>query len=148
VALFTLGCPHPGPQTYCTALPNSTGVPGAIGFAGSSSFAANDLQLLASDLPAGNTGLFVSSPDAVSQPLGNGILCVGSATLGFVLRLDPLVIDGLGQVAYAYDNTAPPHPSGQVAPGETWYYQLWFRDPAAGGAFFNFTDGLCVTFCP
>jgi hypothetical protein len=39
-------------------------------------------------------------------------------------------------------------PTGLVAPGSTWYFQAWFRDPAAGGAAFNLSDGLAVTFCP
>jgi len=31
-------------------------------------------------------------------------------------------------------------------PGETTYFQYWFRDPAAGGAAFNTSDALRVTF--
>lgn len=33
-------------------------------------------------------------------------------------------------------------------PGETWNFQLWYRDTAAGGAGFNLSDGLRVTFLP
>ena len=54
----------------------------------------------------------------------------------------------LGQASYAVDNTNPPQPSGQITAGSTWNFQFWYRDPAAGGADFNLSDGLEVTFCP
>jgi hypothetical protein len=36
---------------------------------------------------------------------------------------------------------------GVITPGSTAYFQCWYRDPAAGGAAFNLSDGLSVTFC-
>ena len=36
----------------------------------------------------------------------------------------------------------------QITAGSTWNFSAWFRDPAAGGAFFNLSDGLEVTFGP
>ena len=36
----------------------------------------------------------------------------------------------------------------QIDAGETWNFQFWYRDPSAGGAGFNFTDALSITFCP
>jgi hypothetical protein len=44
-----------------------------------------------------------------------------------------------------------PHPRPgrrQITAGSTWNFQFWFRDPVAGGASFNLSDGLGVTFCP
>lgn len=32
--------------------------------------------------------------------------------------------------------------------GESWVFQAWYRDPAAGGANFNLTNALRVRFTP
>ena len=42
--------------------------------------------------------------------------------------------------------TNPPSVSGQITAGSTWHFSTWFRDPAAGGAFFDLSNGLTVTF--
>jgi hypothetical protein len=34
-----------------------------------------------------------------------------------------------------------------VLTGETWNFQFWYRDKPFGGADYNFSDGLTVTFC-
>jgi hypothetical protein len=40
-------------------------------------------------------------------------------------------------------------PQGQVIlAGQTWNFENWYRDPAAGGANYNGSDGLSVLFCP
>ena len=55
--------------------------------------------------------------------------------------------DGGGTGDLKVDYTVPPaggdhHDPGVWNPGGTWYCQAWYRDPAGGGAFHNFTDGL------
>jgi hypothetical protein len=136
-----------GVVNYCTATPNSTGTAAAMGAAGSTSFAANDLVLMASSCPSNSVGMFAMARGQALTPLGNGNLCLGSS-LGPVVRLGVRSIDALGLALLAYDNLAPPLPAGQVAPGETWNFQFVFRDLGAGGAGFNLTDGLSLTFCP
>jgi hypothetical protein len=37
--------------------------------------------------------------------------------------------------------------AGQISPGQTWGFQIMYRDPAAGGALFNVTDGLSTHWC-
>lgn len=141
-------CSDCGISTYCAAASNSTGVPAQIGWAGTSSMLSNDLVLTCSDLPFGENGLFIQSLDTDTVLVGNGLLCLGTSTLGFFIR-HGVVNSGInGSVSYAFDNTAPPVPLGQVAAGETWYFQFWFRDIPAGGAGFDFSNGLAVTFCP
>ena len=39
-------------------------------------------------------------------------------------------------------------PADLFVPGSTWNLQAWFRDPVAGGAAFDLSDGLGLTFCP
>jgi hypothetical protein len=137
-----------GPHNYCTALANSTGLPASLAWSGSTSVSANDLVLTASDCPRNVNGLMIYSPEPTEVPLGNGNLCLSNAPLGFVLRL-PFENSGAGGVmVHALDNTSPPAPEGLITPGSTWYFQCWFRDVTAPPAFFNFSDGLEVTFKP
>ncbi|MEM1448039.1 MAG: S8 family serine peptidase [Planctomycetota bacterium] len=137
-----------GIANYCESSPNSTGAAATIGATGSTSIAANDLTLFAASCPAGTVGLFAYSPDRISQPLGNGTLCLGGQTLGSSIRLAIVSTDLFGNATFSFDNQAPPIPAGQVAVGDTWNFQFVFRDIPAGGALFDLTDGLSVTFCP
>ena len=148
LAITDESCSDCGISTYCAAGNNSTGTTAKIGWNGTSSIPFNDLVLTCSDLPNGENGLFIQSLDTDTVLVGNGLLCLGTSTLGFFIRHGVVNSGNAGMVAYAFDNTAPPVPAGQVAAGETWYFQFWFRDNAAGGAGFNFSDGLSVTFCP
>jgi hypothetical protein len=38
--------------------------------------------------------------------------------------------------------------NGQWVDGDIWYTQFWYRDPADGGANFNFSDALEIEICP
>jgi hypothetical protein len=73
--------------------------------------------------------------------LGNGTLCLA----GQIARLDVVNATGNG-MTFLVDNTSPPSAATQITPGATWNFQAWFRDPAAGGAFFDLSDGLSVVF--
>jgi len=35
---------------------------------------------------------------------------------------------------------------GPIAPGTTFHFQYWYRDPAAGMTGANFSDGISITF--
>lgn len=129
-------------SNYCTATANSTGSPAGISSSGSASFSANNLVLRAEPVPNQN-GIFFYGPGSQQIPFGNGFLCV-TPTFG---RLGIELASG-NVLTHSYDNTAPPNPQTQVSPGTTWYFQGWFRDPAAGGANFNFSDGLELTYVP
>ena len=127
---------------YCTTLANSTGAPGVMSADGSSSVAANDLVLVATSVP-NQPGLFYYGPTQVLQPFGNGFRCVG----GTVGRLD--VHNAVANtITHALDVTAPPNAATTITGGTTWNFQCWYRDPAAGGASFNLSDGLEVQFAP
>ena len=131
--------------TYCSATANSSGGAASIGATGSASAVAGDLVLHAQGLPSGVPGLFFYGGSATQLPFGDGFLC----TAGAIFRLQPpLFSDDLGTVQRALDLSSPPADAGPgaIAPGDTWYFQFWFRDLAAGGAGFNTTDGLAVSF--
>ena len=94
-------------------------------------------------LQAGESGIFLYGPQQASVPFGNGFLCIA----GQIGRLD--VVNATGNVmTFLVDNTSPPSAATQITAGSTWSFQAWFRDPAAGGAFFDLSDGLSVTFGP
>ena len=60
--------------------------------------------------------------------------------------LDVVQADATGTLTTSLDLTARPNEG--IAAGNTPHFQAWYRDPAAGGAAFNLSDALVVTFCP
>ena len=63
------------------------------------------------------------------------------------MRIFPFAVaDGSGVMTQPLDNTGATH--GQVVSGATLNFQAWFRDPVGGGAGFNLSDGLELTFEP
>lgn len=149
VSDFQFTC-RPGCSTtpYCTAVPNSTGAPARICSAGTTSLGANDFALVASGAPPGQIALYYYGSGATQSPFGNGLRCVGG---GSVFRLGPTTTtDAQGSTRRRVDFTQPPAASGpgQITAGGTRYFQLLYRDPPAGGALFNLSDGLAVTFGP
>jgi len=133
----------------CFANPNSTGVPGKLRGIGQSFVAANDLTLVAYDLPQNVFGLLGVSmtPTFVPNPGGSGgNLCLG----GQVGRYDAQIgLSGTaGEIATVIDLTMIPRPTTFAAgvAGETWGFQLWHRDIDPQGAqSSNFTGALAVT---
>jgi len=133
-----------GAQNYCTTLPNSYDPFGAtLTSGGSNRVSANDLELLTSGVPPGTSAMYFYGQNAAFAPFGNGYRCVGNP----LFRL-PIQVSGMfGEVHRIVDYNALP-PGGSIAPGQTWNFQLWFRNPAGGGSGFNLSDGLRIQFCP
>ena len=73
---------------------------------------------------------------------GNGYRCVG----GSVYRLSAQAANSFGEADRLLDLAHMPN--GQIVPGQPWNFQFWYRNPAGGGAGFNLSNGLSVTFCP
>jgi hypothetical protein len=71
---------------------------------------------------------------------GDGLLCITSGAQ----RLAGLAFDILGHANLELDPAAL-----GIAPGETWLFQVGYRDPGGpGGSGFNFSDGLRALFTP
>jgi len=121
-------------QRYC-----QSGAAGSvISATGSTSIAANDLVLHASNIPPQKSGLFFCSVARQSTPLGSGTRCVGNPA-----RRLPLVNSGAGTTLdYALD--LPTEVIAPVTAGELWNFQCWFRD----GAQSDLSDALQVIFVP
>ncbi len=139
VVVFDLPCL--APTTYCTAAPNSASPSGAhMGSIGSPSVSTNSFILTATGVPANTLAIFYFGPTQQSVPFGNGVRCVG----GSQRRLGVHATAG-GGLQQQLDFTLAP--ANGIAAGTTWNFQLWYQDPAGGGAGFNLSDGLNVTFC-
>ena len=98
-------------------------------------------------LPPSQFGVFFSGAEEQVTPFGDGVRCVKTP----IYRLKPPIArTASGLVLRALDFGLPPLNAGasQISAGQTWRFQFWYRDPAAGGSGFNLTDGLEVTFCP
>ena len=139
------GTTCPPPTMFCDAGENSFSQHGAVaGLTGTQSVAANDLVLTATGVPPNKLGLFYYGQNlAAPVAFGNGSRCIASP----FFRLPTTTSDALGQVTFAVDLANLP-PGGQVQAGESWGFQLWYRDPDAGGANFNASGGIRVPFCP
>lgn len=139
----------PGVNFCGPAVPNSTGAPGSIVAVGQASVAANDLLLVGQSLPLFSNGYFIVSRNAGSVPNpggSTGNLCLFPPYGRFIAQTQNSTT--LGYVSIPLDLTALPQATGPVAvvPGETWRFQLWYRDSFLGVATSNFTDGVAVTF--
>ena len=139
-------CTEPAPSSYCLAGPNAVGAGARISAAGSPSILAGSFALQVFHAPPMQAGLFFYGTEPAQVPLGNGFLCVGTG--GGVFRLPVVQCDFLGSAFLPLDFGAPPLSTGagQVLPGTRYHFQFCYRDP--GGAGFNFSDGLAVSFCP
>ncbi|MEZ6016640.1 MAG: hypothetical protein R3F49_16095 [Planctomycetota bacterium] len=122
---------------YCTSEANSTGSAATISAVGSASILANDLTLVAGPIP-NQLALFLSSPLQGNSVFGNGTLCIANP----IRRLGPV------QQATGNRATKVLNLPIEVSVAGTLHFQCWFRDPAAGGAFFDASNALTITFTP
>ncbi len=130
---------------YCPANPNSTGQPAQLECVGRPEIYANCIGLLGSSVPAGQFGYFLTSRHQGFVPLfgsSQGNLCLALPIVRF--SSDILTAGADERVAFTPDLTTLPQ--GTVfQPGDTWRFQLWFRDNNPGQTS-NTTHGLAVTF--
>lgn len=126
---------------YCTAQSNPTGFPASIGSTGTTSVAANDLDLTCVNLPNSTFGLFFYGMNQTSAPVGDGTLCIGNP----FFRLPPVQASPTGIAMYDLDLTNLPPGAQPILSGEVWNFSFWYRQvsPAA----YNFSDALSIRFC-
>ncbi len=145
----------PGSGSGCA---NSTGLGALLSASGSTSVTADDLVLIASQLPDSQFGILFMGPGQTSPlPFGDGLLCI-TPTSGQQLQEGlwrfPVTSSGSagtitlgpGVVGYSSSNFGA---SGQILSGHTWNFQGWFRDPQGPcGGSFSLSNGMKVTFGP
>jgi hypothetical protein len=91
-------------------------------------------------------GIFYYGPNQIQIPFGDGNRCVGAGGTG-VFRLPVVFTDSSGEALQDLDFSVAGTLADNIQAGEVWNFQFWFRDPLAGGATFNLSDALEVTFC-
>ena len=143
---LTIGTSYCGP-----AVPNSTGRSGELRVFGSDTVFLNDVQITGAQLPLQSFGFFITSQTQGYVPIVNnsqGALCLQGSVGRFV---GPGQIQSSGTTGVIYldlNLNAQPTPTGLVSvqPGETWNFQLWYRDAVAGQTTSNFSDAVGVSF--
>jgi FG-GAP repeat len=143
----TAPCGAPDGDAGCT---NSTGSGAMLNAGGLSSASTDEMRMQSRWMPRDVVGLFVMGPQAAETPIGDGFLCVGAGDKGLfrfpanstgargMLSLGP------GIVAYSHAHFPT---AGHIEPGDTWYFQAWYRDPNGPcGRGFNLSNGLKVDF--
>lgn len=126
---------------FCNGNVNSSGQVATLGLMGSAAAAPLDLAVEVTGLPAApNFGLLFFGPNQIPPvALGEGFLCVG----GGIVRVTPTA-QAAGSTVITLDGSAPY--AATIVAGSTQNFQYWFRDPVPGGAGFNFSDGISVSF--
>lgn len=145
----TLGASTVGTNDCGPAPTNSSGASGSIGATGSADVGVNDLTLRASGVPPGQFGIFVVSPRTGLMPVGEGILCLGGPIGRYQAAHEIRQAGPGGTFSLPIDLTRIPTPNALVpaVPGDTYFFQAWFRDVTGTGAnTSNLTDRLRVEF--
>lgn len=170
VYLYCVGPPEPG-AGYCSGDPgsgtpcpcsndNDGSIPGAgcanglyasgsfLTGSGTASLANDTLVLHGHHTEDDQFGLYFQADNDLSPGIvwGDGLRCAG----GDLRRLGTRLADGTG-----YSNTSGySNPisvlAGNVSPGDTKCYQLWYRAPLSSlcGQFFNASNGYKITWQP
>ena len=132
----------PTPATYCSTTPNSATNGAVVSFSGTNDISNNNFRLLANLLPANKLVIPFYGQTQTFVPFGNGMRCVANP----FFRLPTTTSNVFGDVDVPIDlNNLPV--GGEIGAGETWNFQVYFRDPAGGGAAFDSSDAIMVPWC-
>jgi len=153
VYCYGSGCPcgNDDPEGGCAS---ALGWGGRLGGSGSTSVAADDLQIFAFQLPRNRTSRVYMSQHTTQVPLGDGFLCAGGGGGGYPPLRFPIQNSGAsgsiatpdGLIAFCAQHFPQ---TGQIFPGQTWHTQVWYRDPwGPCSQRFNTTNSYAVTFTP
>ena len=131
-------------NNYCQATLNSFNTMGSMSYVGSLTLSDGTFGLMCTGAAAipNSWGIFTYGPNQFNTPFGNGYLCISPFPPGIYKM--PTQHLGNGTVV----RTMAAHPADFVlfTAGSSWNFQFWYRDPPAGNANFNLSDGLHITF--
>ncbi|MEM9380451.1 MAG: hypothetical protein AAGB93_10930 [Planctomycetota bacterium] len=135
-------------RPICSGSPNGAALTGRLYAVGEAAVAANELRLVAHDLPQQASGyaLVSSQPSAPVQPPGSvGELCLGGAIGRYASSAFSSGLLGAGTTTLDLDAIPTPTGPAMGVPGQTWFFQVWYRDSAGGAPTSNFTGAIGVT---
>lgn len=127
---------------YCSSTANSTGGAATIAASGSTSVAENNVTLTAGPVP-NSIGIFYYGTAQANAPFGNGIRCVS----GQIVRLG-VQVPSNQTMTHLLNVNEPQIGVPGITAGSVLFFQAWFRDVPAGGALFDLSDGVEITFTP
>lgn len=125
---------------------NSTGRASLPFILGSKSVTTNNLVLAAEQLPTGTVGYFLLSTNPGFVHLfggSQGNLCLGAPIVRWNDQIE--VSNQAGRVSRKLDLTNPPG-SLPIQPGDSWYFQLWYRDFVNGVSTSNTSHAMRILF--
>lgn len=133
-------------DTYCwLATPNSSGQSATLDLVGDVAALSDNVEFRARALPAFAPTIILAAPEEARLPAvaGLGTLCLGGSisVLGSVLDSGPAGTIFFHQAISQPDS----NPMIGIAAGETWHFQVWYRDPGDGWSA-NLSDAVRVTF--
>jgi len=137
-------CGNQNPNAGCF---NSSFSGGAMSFSGSNSVSADDFGVSCTGLPSNQNAIFYMGNNQLSQPFGDGLRCVGANIQRFPIQTTGSGTMSLSNVVgYSLANFPL---SGQIAAGDTWNLQTWYRDPFGPcSSGFNLSNAVSATFAP
>ena len=137
---WTPGCTA---TNHCIGAVNSRGSAAHIAAIGSSSVAQNAFGVSVTGGVPSSSAFLIFADGQQQIPWGNGFLCLD----GQLYRvLPPTQFNSTGSLIRPLDLTT--NPGFRITPSSTWNFQVKYRDVAAGGANFNSSNAVRVTFCP
>ncbi len=121
-----------------------------IAGSGSVSVTADNLIFTTSQVrPNVNAILFMSPGTKPAAPFDDGVRCVGNPSFRYALEnsgTSATVVYGPGLAATAATRFGP---AGTIDPGESWFYQCWYRDSGGPcGQNANLSNAVKVTYTP
>ena len=131
-------------EPYCNGLLNGPGASTSLAAFGIPRVDAGPIRVVASELPANQSGLLICGRDAnqAMLPGTQGALCIGGALGRFPVQNS----GSAGLIETQVDLTALPlSPPVAAMTGETWRFQMWYRaaPPAIPS---NLSPAVRVTF--
>ena len=127
-------------EIICDGAPNSVGAGAGIRWAGALQLAQGSIRV--EGLPAFTNGMMLYGLSPDSTPFGNGTSCIGGPRWILARKAS----DGQGRVQLDISAEGEADDVLWLAQFDTWFFQYWYRDAAAGGSAHNLSAAMRVTY--